>query len=148
GCARHLIGVGRWMGLEERVQIDWLRDARVVTQIGVDPRLRFVGSKNDLIDLASGVTAGSVNAYTNYERALAVYAEQTARPVDWLAFNVGARFDLDDEFGSRLSPRAAVVVAPWKGAALKVIYAEAFRAPNSAERRLLDPQFLVQADNL
>jgi outer membrane receptor protein involved in Fe transport len=148
GCQRHLIGVSRWLGAEERASFDWTKDGRFETQIGVEGRLRFVGSKDDITDRATGVVAGSLNAYQHYERALAIYGQQTARPLKWLALNAGARFDLDERFGSRISPRAAVVVNPWQSASIKAIYAEAFRAPTAYESFFTDPTIQLAPDHL
>jgi len=36
-------------------------------------------------------------------------------------------------FGTKLSPRAAAAVSPWKGGTVKVVYSEAFRSPTAYE---------------
>lgn len=43
-------------------------------------------------------------------------------------------------FGGTFNPRLGLIWEPWKGAAWKVLYGEAFRAPNSYERNYYDAQ--------
>jgi outer membrane receptor for ferrienterochelin and colicins len=148
GCRYDLVGVSRWVGLEEQLSFDWLHNGRLTTLLGVDGRLRFVGSKSDSIDINTRDNPGSIGAYQANEYLIALYAQQTWRPVDWLAFNVGARFDDDQRFGNKLSPRAAVAVTPWDGGTLKVVYSEAFRAPTLFETSYTDNSTHIPAPNL
>ena len=54
-----------------------------------------------------------------------------------LRINVGIRYDNYDSFDS-LNPRAALVYTPVETTALKLLYSEAFRAPNAYERYYQD----------
>ena len=54
GCQRRLLGVSRWAGAEVQASFDWLENSRLVTMIGVDGRLRFIGSKDDITDRITG----------------------------------------------------------------------------------------------
>ncbi len=148
GCRTDLLGASKWAGLEEQASFDWLHNGRLTTLIGVDARLRLVSSRLDYTDLATGDHGGTTGAYQHGERAIAIYGEQTARPIDWLNLNVGARFDADERFGNRVSPRAVAAVSPWKGATVKGIYAEAFRAPTSYESFFTDSTSQPPATNL
>jgi outer membrane receptor protein involved in Fe transport len=148
GCHRVLLGVSRWTGLEEQLNVDWLNDQSVTTLLGADGRIRFVGSKTDVTDIVTGANPGSIGAYEKTEYAVALYGQQTWRPLPWLGLNLGARFDDDQRFGTKLSPRAAVAVTPWKGGTLKGIYSEAFRSPTAYETSYTDGVTQVAAANL
>jgi outer membrane receptor for ferrienterochelin and colicins len=148
GCRRVLLGVSRWAGLEEQLSFDWLHDSSVTTLLGADGRIRFVGSKTDVTDAVTGFNPGSLGAYEKTEYLIAVYGQQTWRPLPWLGLNVGARFDDDARFGTKLSPRAAVAFSPWKGGTIKVIYSEAFRSPTAYETAYTDGVTQIPAPHL
>jgi outer membrane receptor protein involved in Fe transport len=75
------------------------------------------------------------------------YAQQTWSPVTWMNLNAGGRFDYDQRFGSRVSPRFAASFPVWQGGTLKAIYSEAFRAPSWHESAsAIETQ--LPADNL
>lgn len=152
GCLLYLLGGARWGGLEVNGAFDWMADGRFVTMIGVDGRAKNVFSR---IDITPGEAEPEdrydvrpVNTLDEVEFALGVYLQQTLAPTKWLSFNVGARLDLDDRYGLFASPRGAVVVSPWKGAAFKGIVANAFRGPTAFERYYADPTSQVEAPNL
>jgi hypothetical protein len=65
-----------------------------------------------------------------------------------LDLNLGVRLDHDTRFGSALSPRTALGITPWSGARLKLIYAQAFRAPSAYELSYSDPSSQVAVDAL
>jgi outer membrane receptor for ferrienterochelin and colicins len=147
GCRRYLLGVSRWAGLEEQLSVDWLHDGALTTLFGVDGRLRFVTSKTDVTGADSGSTQ-TVADYTRTESLVAMYAQQTWRPAPWLALNVGGRLDDDQRFGTKLSPRAAVAIDPWRGGTLKLLYSEAFRSPTAYETSYTDRVTQVPAPDL
>ncbi|MFO0760613.1 MAG: TonB-dependent receptor [Byssovorax sp.] len=148
GCLYSLTGVASWVGLEEQLGLDWLRDGTLTTLLGVDGRLKLTGSKTDITDLVTGANPGSIGVTNNGEVAAAVYLEQKARLFGRLDLSAGARFDADQRFGTRLSPRLAAAVRPWDGGTIKLVYAEAFRAPTAYERYYADRTFEVPADDL
>jgi outer membrane receptor for ferrienterochelin and colicins len=138
-CQYYDAGVARWAGVEERLTLNWFRDQRFVTTLGVDARERSVGTKEDVVNDLTGKaiqpTAGRIS-----ETGLLVspYAQQTYNPASWVDFNAGARLDIDDRFSPVLSPRAAVSVRPFEKTTLKVIYSQAFRTPTWSETSLAD----------
>jgi outer membrane receptor for ferrienterochelin and colicins len=148
GCNYELTGIARWVGLEEQLSIDWLKDGRIFTLVGADARLRDVGSKTDYFEYQTGRTPGSFALADFFEKALGVYGEQIIRPVKEVAINGGARVDVDERFGAHASPRIAGTVKPWDGATVKGIFANAFRAPSVYERYYADPGGSVANPNL
>ncbi len=50
-----------------------------------------------------------------------------------LNLTAGVRYDYYDDFGSTVNPRAGLVWNFWKNADMKLLYGQAFRAPNFAE---------------
>ncbi|MGE0862324.1 MAG: TonB-dependent receptor plug domain-containing protein [Vicinamibacterales bacterium] len=64
----------------------------------------------------------------------AVYVQDELRPASWLLLNAGMRVDRFSDFGSRVTPRAGIVLLPRRPTAIKLLYGRAFRAPNPYER--------------
>jgi outer membrane cobalamin receptor len=147
GCQERLDGHSQWVGLETRLRLDWTADGRFPTLLGVDGRLRRIGSVEEYFG-NDGTGDQKLSDYDYGEKALGAYAEQILQPWSRVGLNLGARFDADERFGSHLSPRAALVVSPWSQGSVKVIYAEAFRAPNAFESYYEDPTAWVKADKL
>jgi outer membrane receptor for ferrienterochelin and colicins len=148
GCLRDAIGRSRWAGLEEQLVVDWHQDARVVSLVGVDGRLKRVQSYLDIHEVATAISPGALGPVDRSERALGLYAQQTYLPLRWLDLNAGARLDADQRFGSHLSPRAAAAVHAWSGGTLKALYAEAFRAPTAYELGYSDVSSQIPAPEL
>jgi len=88
---------------------------------------------------ATGVSPGKIGVYSPTEKALAAYVQQTFWLGHVAALNGGARVDVDDRFGSHLSPRAALSILPWRGGTLKAMYSSAFRAPTAFDIYYHDP---------
>ncbi len=66
--------------------------------------------------------------------SVGLYAQHEIRARSWLLINVGGRIDRFVEFGTRATPRAAIVLLPRARTAVKLLHGRAFRAPNSYER--------------
>jgi outer membrane receptor for ferrienterochelin and colicins len=140
GCMWRLDGRSNWAGVEPQLHIDWLENRTLMTLLGVDGRIKNVGSEVNYSDYITGTSPGAVGSFEKDEQSLGAYLQTTYWPVAFLGLNVGARFDVDSRFGRALSPRAAATVLPWDGAALKLIYAEAFRAPTAWDVYYTDPR--------
>jgi outer membrane receptor protein involved in Fe transport len=140
GCMWRLFGHAQWAGVEPQFSFDWLRNRSLVTLFGVDGRVKHVGSDVNYIDLASGLSPGTLGAFEKNEHSLGAYLQNTFWPVDFVGLNLGARWDGDSRFGNALSPRAALTLIPWSRAAFKLIYAEAFRAPTAWDVYYTDPR--------
>jgi TonB-dependent receptor-like protein len=136
-------------GAEEQVTVDWLLNGRVVTLVGADGRANWLSDRVGLTEIATGRQPDYRLLHTNRVRgAGAVYISQSWRPVDRVALDAGLRFDVDQTFGWHFSPRGALTVVPWRLANIKLLYAEAFRAPGIGELEYHDPQSYLKADGL
>ena len=139
GCVWRLHGAAQTVGLEPQLTLDWFKDGRAVTLLGVDGRIKHIASDVTFSDNVTGQNPGPIGPYSPTEKALAAYLQQTFWAGKRVAFNAGARVDVDDRFGSALSPRAAIAVLPWRGGTIKAIYSEAFRAPTAFDIYYNDP---------
>jgi len=124
--------------------VNWLADHSMSSMIGVEGRVRGVQFEYGSGDFNTGGPAYASVPYHSTGANAAVYAQQVYSPSSALALNLGARLDIDDQFGRRVSPRAAANFEVWEGGMLKVIYSEAFRAPTPEELHLTN-RFLVLA---
>ncbi len=147
GCTYRLLGQARSGGLELRARADWFGTNSLTTLLGIDNRLRRVNAHEHYRDFATHETI-TTSDYTRTEKAVGAYLEQTVEPVTGLHVNLGARLDWDERFGQHLSPRAALALELWERGVAKLIYSEAFRAPNAYERYYADPTWWVAPDNL
>lgn len=66
-------------------------------------------------------------------RMFAVYAEDEFQITTNLILNAGGRYDHFHTFGGTVNPRAAFIWHPWSPSTFKLLYGEAFRAPNAYE---------------
>jgi outer membrane receptor protein involved in Fe transport len=146
-CTYKGISASRWVGLEEQMALDWLRDGSLVTLIGVDGRVRFIGGKFDTSDFNTGKPIHpSESVLSKYDQLVGVYAQQTWQPADWLGLNAGARFDEETRYQGNVSPRIAASARAWQGGTFKAIYAEAFRSPSWGETTLRTPEQIPGGD--
>ncbi len=63
----------------------------------------------------------------------AFYAQDEVTIFKNLRLNAGLRYDHYSSFGGSLNPRVALIYNPFKQSALKLLYGQAFRAPNVYE---------------
>jgi len=63
----------------------------------------------------------------------ALYAQDEFTILKNLRLNAGVRYDHYSTFGGSLNPRVALIYSPISTAALKLLYGQAFRAPNAYE---------------
>jgi iron complex outermembrane receptor protein len=63
----------------------------------------------------------------------AVYAQDEIKLHDRLLVNLGLRHDEYDTFGGTTNPRAALIYTPTARTTMKLLYGQAFRAPNAYE---------------
>jgi outer membrane receptor for ferrienterochelin and colicins len=147
GCTRDLTGVGRVLGSELQATLAF-PSVHAETLLGLDGRLVNASSDLEVRDLATNEVAPVDNDYEDTEGLIAPYVQQSLSPWDWLDASAGLRLDAYTNFGSKLSPRGALSFSVWTGGTLKLIYAEAFRAPASYEMQYADVSLTVASPEL
>ncbi|MBJ6798581.1 TonB-dependent receptor plug domain-containing protein [Geomonas propionica] len=63
----------------------------------------------------------------------ALFGQAELRILDTLILNAGIRYDHYETFGGATSPRLALIYTPVEGSVFKLVYGQAFRAPNAYE---------------
>jgi hypothetical protein len=133
------------IGADVRTQLDWLQDGRLVTALGTSASIDHVNADAVAADYASGRSLAIPTPWIDVDSVLNVAAngQQTLRPFSWAEVIAGGRIDwrkINDANHAEvlvippvLTPRLALAVRPWSGATTKLMYSEAFRAPNPYE---------------
>ena len=68
-------------------------------------------------------------------RTLGLYVQAEVSLLTNLVLNAGVRYDhYFNDFGSTFNPRVGLIHNPWAGGTFKLLYGEAFRAPNAYEQ--------------
>ncbi|MEO8481067.1 MAG: TonB-dependent receptor [Acidobacteriota bacterium] len=98
--------------------------AEFIDNIHQDQQTGIVGLPDLLLDAPRSSVQG------------AIYALDEIKFGRWIMANAGLRYDHYEAF-PKVTPRAAVVVAPSAGQAFKYLYGEAFRAPSAYERNTI-----------
>jgi outer membrane receptor for ferrienterochelin and colicins len=138
-CQYYDAGAAQWAGVEERLALNWFHDQTFVTTIGTDARIRWVRTKEDMIDVATGqALAPTIGRIDETGGIVSPYAQQTYSPTSWLDFNAGARLDVDSRYSPVVSPRGAIALRTSDKTTFKVIYSQAFRAPTYSETSIVD----------
>jgi outer membrane receptor protein involved in Fe transport len=65
---------------------------------------------------------------------LAFYIQDTFYPFKNVGVTIGGRYDVDSEFGGVFNPRGAIVWEFIKNGSVKLLYGQAYRAPNCQEQ--------------
>jgi outer membrane receptor for ferrienterochelin and colicins len=143
-CSKQDAGIARWLGLEEQMTVDWLGGGQLNTLLGVDGRVRDLMYQQDMSSFDTGAYLRSSQGVIRARDAiLGAYLQQTYRPFKELFLNAGVRSDFDARFSPVLSPRLAATASVWQGGTLKIIYAEAFRAPSWFETSLATSDIVI-----
>ncbi len=130
------INEGQWVGAEAQFRWDVTPWNRV--KVGAEYRNHFQAEY-----FASDSLAVHVDG--DYPSSLvSVYATDELQIRPNLALTVGFRLDDYSTVGSSLTPRGAVVYHPGKSTTLKVLYGQAFRAPNPFEFDLEPDSFITR----
>jgi outer membrane receptor for ferrienterochelin and colicins len=151
GCRFEMMANARWLGVEEQFVLDWFLDGIATTTLGFDLRgRRTEAAPATYRDLFTGERSATVPTPHTERTGLlgAVFAQQVWKPSSWSTLNLGARFDADGDFGSHLSPRAAVTFEPIDGTSIRGSYSEAFRGPSRYELDELDPVYRLAPGTL
>ncbi|HET9371266.1 MAG TPA: TonB-dependent receptor, partial [Vicinamibacterales bacterium] len=125
-------GVGRWWGGEARATSE-INDQHAITA-GVEFR-RNRQQRQWVIDADDPGADFDQRANSH---VFAAYAQDEIKVVDRLRLHLGARVDSYADT-SRVTPRAAVIFNRSANEAVKLLYGQAFRAPNAYERDYYSP---------
>lgn len=120
---------GEWWGGELQVSRRFLERHRLTLGGEFQNNLR-----QDLKNFDLEVFLDSRNSSDNW----GVYLQDEIRLRDNLIFNLGVRHDHYDTFGGTTHPRLALIYTPLAKTTFKLLYGEAFRAPNAFEQHYHD----------
>ena len=122
------------------------RDESTSNRVGSELQFSKLLGGSHLLIAGVGLSYSSTS-FTNYDQdPFSSYLDVRNNAVNWSAFlqdeytilpglilNAGLRFDHYEQFGGEANPRLALIYAPTDRATVKLIYGEAFRAPNNYE---------------
>jgi outer membrane receptor protein involved in Fe transport len=120
-------GDGKWWGTEVQVSKTFFSQHRITA--GSEYRDNFRQNQFDY----------DLNPFTSYlddrrqSFVAAGYFQDELTISKSLVLNAGFRYDYYSHLDSSFDPRAALIYRPWTQTAFKVIYGQAFRAPNVSE---------------
>ncbi|MET0595086.1 MAG: hypothetical protein ABW133_20470, partial [Polyangiaceae bacterium] len=133
-CLYHWVGISRWFGAEVQSSFSWLGDSSLQTLVGIDARYVSVAAKQDVKNADTlAYRESSSNVIDGREEVLGAYVQQIWSPIPEFSLNAGARINASARYDPVVSPRLAASVGAWPGGTLKLIFADAFRAPSWSE---------------
>jgi iron complex outermembrane receptor protein len=122
------IAYGQWAG------VDW----QLIAPLG--ERLKFTGGADYRLDLRKDQLNYDVSPRAVYVNDDAdgtwnagVYGQGEFTILTNFLLSAGARYDYYETFGGTVNPRASLVYSPWVETTFKLIYGQAYRAPNTYE---------------
>ena len=118
---------GNWWGAEVKVSTRIARRHRVA--VGAEYRDNVRQDQFNYDEEPFAQYLDDRRSSTNF----ALYAQDEISLHDKLIFNVGVRHDHYDSFGGTTNPRLGLIYDPFRKTTFKLLYGEAFRAPNAYE---------------
>ncbi len=122
------------------------RDRAIGQALGLDAQLAFDETLGGLLTVGSNARWNFVQDQKGWDALYGTYYDEHSDSFEWGVFAqdeialtqrttlvAGGRFDRYESFGGRFTPRAALVFAADACTSLKLLYGEAFRAPNASE---------------
>ncbi len=117
----------RWWGFEAGASHEFFNRFRF--SMGVEFR-RSIDLKQANYDEKPRYVYADV---TDEQEVFGAYVDGNFQITKWLKAVGGLRYDHYNSFGETVNPRFGLIVEPLKDTSLKLLYGEAFRAPNSYE---------------
>ncbi len=123
--------LGTWFGTEARLALTPFVGWRFTAggEFQYHPKASLTGESID----PDGTTSTYLNDQAPF-RFGAGYVLAEGAPLSWLRLNAGARLDVYSTFGPIVVPRAAMILKPYPGGVLKLMFGRAFRAPSVYEQ--------------
>lgn len=119
---------GHWLTEEVQLQRQWWD--RLTTTLGVEARQNL---RQDQINYNETPYEPMLDSRRT-SHTWGPYFDASVNVMTNLTLGAGVRYDKGDFDGSRVSPRASLIYKPVAPTTIKLLYGEAFRAPNSYER--------------
>lgn len=117
--------INHWQGLEAQFLWDVRQNDRLI--LGTE-------YKNDSKASYKSEYATEVQYNSNFPfHIFSIYFQNEYQVHNNLSFVLGTRWDRYSTVGNSVTPRAAIIYNPHKSSTLKLLYGEAFRAPNVYE---------------
>lgn len=106
---------------------------RLINQTNIEFSSNFHPATYDVLDSTQNFSDTYPFLKEATRRIWSVYLQDTWDITDTINLTLGARHDQYSDFGGATSPRSGLTWAFMKDASLKLLYGEAFRAPNFVE---------------
>ena len=113
-----------------RVKANYDLDPNGIGAALINPATGGYYGKDDLPEYAGGWILDYGHNYHN----LAFFIQDTFYPANNFGITIGGRYDNDSEFGGVFIPRGGIVWEFAKNVSLKILYGQAYRAPNCQEQ--------------
>lgn len=117
---------------------DWITTEWQVTQRVFDRHTLVLGAeyRENLLEHQANYDLAPPYVYElrdHADRNAGVFAQAEIAILTNLTLNAGVRYDYYDTFGGTVNPRAGLIYQPWTRSTFKLLYGQAFRAPNEYE---------------
>jgi iron complex outermembrane receptor protein len=123
---------GHWLTEEVQLSREWWE--RLTTTLGIEARQNL---RQDQINYNEEPFEPILESRRT-SQTWGPYFDTSLNVLTNLTVSAGVRYDQGDFEGSRTSPRASVIYRPVRPTTVKLLYGQAFRAPNSFERFYAD----------
>jgi iron complex outermembrane receptor protein len=123
---------GHWLTEEIQLRRTWWD--RLSTTVGIEARQNL---RQDQINFNETPYEPILDSRRT-SQTWGPYFDASLNLLTNLTLSAGVRYDKGDFDGSRTSPRASVIYKPVQPTTIKLLYGQAFRAPNSFERFYTD----------
>lgn len=128
---------GQWVGLEQRAIVKVVKQLTLTA--GAEGQIHYQVEQRAKDD--SGYFLDDSGKNQRDYQVGAAYGVVDADPSETVRLSVGARLDAYSTFGTSVSPRAALIVAPYDRGSTKFLVGRAFRAPSIYELYYNDDGF-------
>ena len=125
GGVEHDTFDGQWVGVEQRFVFKPIPMVRLTAGGELQDHIKAHETSND----EHGTIIDDDHPFT----LIAGYGVADVTPTPAVKLSAGARFDSYSTFGSSLNPRFAVILKPYEGGNIKLLFGKAFRAPSIYE---------------